>query len=161
MKHFTQITDLGTYDISQIYGNIERIDLDQVSEKIGHISTYFYTAKHIAFTLFLTIIVDTYSETEGYIRDQFVMVNKIKSTEYSGTITDGNVKLEVVVSNVLEAIKINRGQKIEVVGDVQEYGNKFRITIRRVNTLKGQHFLPSYLFQKIKVFTSKFKVLSN
>lgn len=51
------------------------------------------------------------------------MVNKIKSNEYSGTITDGNFKIEVVISNVSEAIDINRGQKIQIVGDVQEYGN--------------------------------------
>lgn len=49
MKHFTEITDLGTYDISQIYGNIERIDLDQASEKIGHISTYSCTVKQYSF----------------------------------------------------------------------------------------------------------------
>lgn len=48
MKHFTEITDLGTFDIFQMYDNVEQMNLDQVSKKIRHIRMYFYAFENMS-----------------------------------------------------------------------------------------------------------------
>lgn len=60
-------------------------------------------------------------EISGYLRNQFVPRREDDDSEYFGTITDGIYKLDVLVLFQLEN-QIDRGLKLEIIGDLQESG---------------------------------------
>lgn len=64
------------------------------------------------------------TEIEGYLRNSFGQKNESNTCEYFGTITDGKYKLEVLINKKPEEnIQIERGTKLELIGDLQENGN--------------------------------------
>lgn len=61
-----------------------------------------------------------FTEISGYLRNQFIQKNE-NISEYFAVITDGTYKLDIIIWFELDE-QINRGTKIEIVGDLQESG---------------------------------------
>ena len=48
---------------------------------------------------------------------------KNNDSQFFGSITDGDYKLDVFVMNFNDSNKCDRGKKVEIIGDLQESGN--------------------------------------
>lgn len=58
----------------------------------------------------------------GYLRTSFEIANKNDTGEYAGSITDGQYKLDVLVTKGDHDIDIVKGTKLDITGDLQESG---------------------------------------
>ena len=57
------------------------------------------------------------------MRNNFVQKSKNNENELFGVITDGQLKLDVLLSkSEIDNINIERGTKLEIIGDIQESG---------------------------------------
>lgn len=68
---------------------------------------------------------------EGYIKTNFLEThnNKINKIIGCGSLTDGEFKIEVHITNFLNddyfALDINKGDEVEIIGVMQTAGNKY------------------------------------
>lgn len=61
-------------------------------------------------------------EIRGYLRNSFSKIRKNEASELMGVLTDGNYKLDVLLYTNGNDIDIERGTKLEIIGDLQEHG---------------------------------------
>lgn len=63
-------------------------------------------------------------EMIGFLKNDFVLKNPNNESEYFGVVTDGEYKLDVLLIKQNQDQKINftRGEKLEMIGDLQENG---------------------------------------
>ena len=123
LPHYSSITTLGE---PNIFKNLKptKINFEDIPEKKGFISIFIIT-KFINIILHLNgFLNDLLIEIVGFLRNSFVIKNKLNENELFGSITDGQYKLDVLLTkNDSEIVNIERGTKVEVIGDLQESGN--------------------------------------
>lgn len=56
------------------------------------------------------------SETMGYLMNELVKLND-NGNVYFGALTNGKYKVEILINNVIEELKIETGSKIEIIGE--------------------------------------------
>lgn len=100
LKHYTKITDLGEFKIEESDRKITKINFNK-SEIIQ---------------------ASGWIEIEGHLRDEFTIINRLKHNNYFGSITNGELKLIVSISNVSKEINFNQGQKLNIIGNIIDCG---------------------------------------
>lgn len=63
----------------------------------------------------------------------FKLFNSTSENEYLGVITDGTYKLDVLLYKNKNDVNIERGTKLELIGDIQESGTNFYLYILKLN----------------------------
>lgn len=58
------------------------------------------------------------------MRSSFVPQNKNNQRELFGTITDGQFKLDMLLTKGQEDVDIERGTRLQIIGDLQVLGNQ-------------------------------------
>lgn len=71
-----------------------------------------------------------FAEINGYVRDEFHIVNKYKDQEYTGSVTDGKFRVEILISNVTEKVTFHQGKKLQIIGEIQEHGKNTSLNFR-------------------------------
>ncbi|XP_043461918.1 uncharacterized protein LOC122498300 [Leptopilina heterotoma] len=128
LKNYTKITDLGHFNISNNDREITKINFEksEVLKTTGCV------------------------EIEGFLRDEFIIPNRNKNTEYFGSITNGTFKLIVSVSNVVDSINFSQGEKLKLVGILVENDDStISLKVNTINEIQQINEEPLPLYKLI------------
>lgn len=125
LQHYSNVEHLGEFSkIKEL--KPKTINFEDIPDKKGFISKRIVSKFKISIrnfynTLYKCILLIRLIEIHGYLRSLFTQKSKQSEYEFFGVITDGKYKLDVYLTKTdKEDVNIERGSKLEIVGDIQE-----------------------------------------
>lgn len=121
LQYYTTIKSIGEFDcFKDVVPKL--ISFSDIPFTRGLIRMYHNSYQiPIILLIWLEILYLILLELHGWLRSEFTQKSKNQNDEMFGTLMDENYKVDILLS-INSPVKLERGTKLKIIGDLQEHG---------------------------------------